>query len=40
MKKFFEEPTLEVIKFAMNENITADEDTWIPTLSPSVEDWD
>ena len=39
MRKNFEEPTLEVIKFAMNETITSEE-MWNPTLSPGVENWE
>lgn len=38
MRKNYEEPTLDVIKFEMNETITT-EDTWTPTLSPGVEEW-
>lgn len=39
MRKNYEEPTLNVIKFAMNETITTEEG-WVPTLSPGVENWD
>lgn len=39
MKKYVE-PTLEVIKFAMNEEITTtDSEMWNPSFSPGVEDW-
>lgn len=40
MRKTYEEPTLDVIKFAMNETITTDAEAWTPTLSPGVEQWD
>lgn len=39
MRKSYEEPTLQVIKFEMNETITS-EDMWTPTLSPGIENWD
>ena len=39
MKKDYNAPVLDVIKFEMNETITSGE-TFVPTLSPGVENWD
>lgn len=40
MKKTYVEPAVDVIKFAMNETITTDDEAWMPGFSTGVEKWD
>ena len=41
MKKFFEEPALEVISFEMIEDITTGSDhVWVPNISSGYDEWE
>jgi hypothetical protein len=40
MKKAYETPSLEIVRLVANETITTEDDVWVPTLSPGVENWD
>lgn len=39
MRKTFEEPILNVIKFTMNETVTTDDEVFTPQISAGVEEW-
>lgn len=39
MRKTFEEPIIDVIKFTMNETVTTDNEGFTPDFSVGVEEW-
>lgn len=39
MRKTFEEPIMDVIKFTMNETVTTDSEIFKPDISVGVEEW-
>ena len=39
MRKTFEEPIIDVIKFTMNETVTTDNEVFAPDFSVGVEEW-